>query len=50
MNDQTKKKENEVSEIEVTSDEAKEMGAFTEDALTPEEAMESTEGNGSEVL
>ena len=50
MNDQTKKSKNEASEIEVTPDEAKEMGAFVEDALTPEEAEESTEGNGPEVI
>lgn len=50
MNDQTKKKESEVSGIEVTSREAEEMGAFVEDALTPEEALESAEDNGPEVL
>ena len=50
MNDEVKKKENEVSEIEMAPEEAKEMGAFVEDALTPEEALESAEDNGPEVL
>jgi hypothetical protein len=37
-------------EVSVDPEEAKKMGAFVEDALTPEEAMESAEDNGPEVL
>jgi hypothetical protein len=37
-------------EISVDPEEAKQMGAFVEDALTPEEALESAEDNGPEVL
>jgi hypothetical protein len=37
-------------EVSVDPEEAKKMGAFVEDALTPEEAMESAEDDGPEVL
>jgi hypothetical protein len=50
MTDQEKKNLDQASEIEVTPEEAVKMGAFVEDALTPEEAMESAEDNGPEVL
>jgi hypothetical protein len=50
MTDQEKKNLDQASEIEVTPEEAVQMGAFVEDALTPEEALESTEGHGPEVL
>jgi hypothetical protein len=50
MSDQEKKSLDQASEIEVTSEEAKAMGAFVEDALTAEEALESAEDNGPEVL
>jgi hypothetical protein len=44
------KKNRETSEVEVSPEEARKMGAFVEDALTPEEALESAEDNGPEVL
>jgi hypothetical protein len=50
MTDQEKKNSDQASEIEVSPEEAVKMGAFVENALTPEEALESTEGNGPEVL
>jgi len=37
-------------EVSVDPEEAKKMGAFVKDALTPEEALESAEDNGPEVL
>jgi hypothetical protein len=50
MSDQENKNLDKASETEVTREEAVKMGAFVEDALTPEDALESTEGNGPEVL
>jgi hypothetical protein len=37
-------------EVSVDPEDAKKMGAFVEDALTAEEALESAEDNGPEVL
>ena len=50
MSELENKNRDQASEIEVSPEEAVKMGAFVEDALTPEEALESTEGHGPEVF